>query len=344
MFVTMTKLGRPSVWDQHADTMTRMYEDGGLSRGEIARHFGTSVQTVTRVLTRQGIVFEDRARNPNAGRTPEQQAKINAKISAAKTGVPLGPRTQPQERECENCHQPYEYRPGQSGERFCSRQCRTDYLVAQNKAGALAEYELEPRRCLCGEAIPYEYRHTRQFCSPACRSKYGAKREKEPDKYVTFDCLNCGKKVTRRKKYGSGASKYCSNECSAKHNRVRQHIVLSENDIVLDSAWEALFWGLCRFVKLPVERADRSRAVPVGDSGWYCPDFYLPLNGLYVETKGFEDDDDRARYAAWRQHRGYLLALNRTGFERILLSLGADPLHEQLWRMMLAQEAGDGTG
>ena len=204
--------------------------------------------------------------------------------------------------------------------------------------GGLLDYpdsERPPDRCPCGvlTGVP-----TVQFCSPEHRLEYGGRRQPDPDNYVTFTCLNCGKEVTKRKKLNY--HKYCSNECAAKHTRKKQHIVV-EDAIVLDSGYEALFFGLCRFVKLPVERADRSQAVPVGADGWYCPDFYLPLTQLWIETKGFEDDDDRARYAAWRQHHGHLLALNRMGFERILLSLGADPLHEQLWRMMLAQEAGE---
>jgi hypothetical protein len=307
----MTKLGRPSVWDQHGKEMQRLYEDAQQSRGEIARHFGTSVQSVTRVLQRRGVVFEDRPRDPNAGRTPERQAEINAKVSAAKLGVPLGPRKPVEHRTCESCHQPYEYHKGRTGERFCSKQCRTDFLVAQNKAGAEAEYELEPRRCPCGAAIPFEYRHTRQFCSPEHRSHYGAKRQKEEDKYITFNCLNCDVEVTRRKKYGSGASKYCSNECSAKHNKVRKFYALDEFEYVFESGFEMLFFSLCLFWKIPVERADRSQAISFGINGWYCPDFWLPTLELWVEVKGFEDDDDRARYEAWRQAGRRLTVLGR---------------------------------
>ena len=325
----MTKLGRPSVWDQHGEEMRRLYE-AGQSRGEIARHFGTSVQSVTRVLLRRGVVFEDRPRDPNAGRTAEQQAAINAKGSAAKLGVPLGPRKPVEHRVCENCHQPYEYHKGRAGERFCSTQCRTDFLVAQNKAGAQAEYELEPRRCPCGTAIPFEYRHTRQFCSPEHRRHYGAKRQPEPDKYITFNCLNCGKEVTRYKKYGSGASKYCSNECSAKHNRVRKFYAVEDLDIIFESGYECLFWSLCTFLKIPVERADRSQAVQVGEDGWYCPDFYLPESKLYVEVKGYEDDDDRDRCAAWRASGRQLAVLRREELDVLRACSTAQALTGQL--------------
>jgi transposase len=325
----MTKIGRPSVWDQHQDEMARMYWEGS-SRGEIAKHFGTSVQTVTRVLIKAGTEFADRPRNPNAGRTPEAQAAINAKVSAAKKGVPLGPRKPAETRECEHCHAGYEYHRGRTGERFCSRQCRTDFLVAQGLAGAQAEYELEPRRCRCGTAIPFEYRHTRQFCSPECRRHYGTKRQKEANKRVTFNCLNCGGKVTKlRTQMGYG--KYCSNECAAKHTKKKQHILV-EDAVVLDSPYEALFWGLCSLFKLQVERADRSQAVPIGD-GWYCPDFWLPTVDLYVETKGYENEDDRARYAAWRTSGRPLLVLGRENLISLLRDLPTHGLEQELRRV-----------
>ena len=230
---------------------------------------------------------------------------------------------------------------------YCTKACSNTATAARRAESVRAAKRYQPPVCPCGKEVQpppgqqYIYREQKKYCSAECREKYGAKRQPDPANSVTFNCLNCGKEVTRYKKYGKGHNKYCSNACSAQHNKTRKFYAVEDLDIVFESGYECLFWSLCMFVKLPVERADRSWAVPVGDGGWYCPDFYLPLIKLWVETKGFEDDDDRARYAAWRQHRGHLLALNRTGFERILLSLGADSLHEQLWRMMLAQEAGD---
>src|SRR5690606_15039931 len=106
----MTKpIGRPSTWDQHADEMIRLYEDEKKSRGEIARQYGTSVQTVTRVLSRHGVVFEDRQGNANAKRTPEQQAAINAKISASKKGQTYAKKPR-ERRTCAECGKEVVYR------------------------------------------------------------------------------------------------------------------------------------------------------------------------------------------------------------------------------------------
>lgn len=293
--------------------MQQMYEQERLSRGEIARVLGTSVQSVTRVLTRRGVAFDDRPALTRALRTPEEQAAVNEKISAARKGKGTGPRKPIEIRTCENrsCGKEFEYHAGQTGERFCSRACRNEYASFVNKEAAKDAYELDPRRCPCGTAIPFEYRHTRQFCSPGHRREYQAKRQKDPDNYITFNCLNpaCGKEVVRLKKY-SQYQKYCSNECAAKHTRIKQHIVV-DDAVVLDSGYEALFWGLCSLFKIPVERADRGLAVPVNGDGWYCPDFWLPGPGLWVEVKGFEDDDDRARYAAWRTSGRELAVLSR---------------------------------
>jgi hypothetical protein len=326
----MANVGRPSVWDEHAPEMQRMYEDDKLSRGEVARRFGTSVQTVTRVLERHGVVFEDRPGNPNAGRSPERQAEINAKISAAKTGVPLGERAPAESRTCEECGQEYEYRPGRAGERFCSRKCRTDFQVKLNQEEARADYDQHPKLCPCGGAIPYEYRHTRQFCSPEHRKEYQSYRVPDPANYVTFDCLNCGKTVTRLKNYGGNlVQKYCSNECSAKHNRTKQHIVV-EDAMVLDSPYEALFYGLMRLWKIPAERADRSHAQDVNGSGWYCPDFYLPGLDIWVEVKGFEDDNHRARYAGWRMSGRKLTVLRREELHTLMTRANGNVVAEQI--------------
>jgi hypothetical protein len=309
----MTNLGRPSVWDQHGEQMERMYREDRLSRGEIARYFETSVQTVTRVLTRRGVPFEGRMASAPVTRTPDEQAVINERISAARKGKGTGLRKRLEIRNCENkaCGKEFEYHAGQTGERFCSRACRNEYAAFINRAAAKDAYELDPKRCPCGDPIPFEYRHTRQFCSIDCRLQYQPKRQKDPTNYVTFNCLNCGAEVTRPKNYGGNTvQKYCSNECSAKHNRTKQHIVV-EDAVVLDSPYEAFFYGLMRLWKIQVERADRSLAVAVGGNGWYCPDFYLPELDIWVETKGVAGPEDPPRWAAWREGGRRLALLGR---------------------------------
>lgn len=312
--------------------MQRMYEQEHLSRGEIARVIGTSVQSVTRVLTRRGVAFDDRPALTKRLRTAEEQAAINLKVSAARAGKGTGPRSPVEKRTCENrsCGKEFEYHAGQTGERFCSRTCRNEYASFVNKEAAKDAYELDPKRCPCSAAIPFDYRHTRQFCSPEHRREYQAKRQKDPENWVTFNCLNCGTEVTRPKNYGgSMVQKYCSNECSAKHNRTKQHIVI-EDAMVLDSPYEALFYGLLRLWKIPVERADRSRAISVNGSGWYCPDFYLPDMDIWVEIKGFEEEDHRLRYAAWRMFGRKLAVLRRLELHSLRTCLTRDGAVEHL--------------
>jgi len=68
-------------------------------------------------------------------------------------------------------------------------------------------------------------------------------------------------------------------------------------------------------------------AVQVYDDGWYCPDFYLPDEQTWVEIKGFEDDDDRIRYEAWRKAGAgrKLVVLGRDELEQIRLTNGVSP-------------------
>lgn len=89
-------------------------------------------------------------------------------------------------------------------------------------------------------------------------------------------------------------------------------IVIKDDGVTLESPDEALFYGLLRLLKVPVERT--THLWPEGRSdGKYqwCPDFYLTGKDLWVEVKGSEDDDDRARCVAWRAAGHRLAVLHR---------------------------------
>lgn len=88
-------------------------------------------------------------------------------------------------------------------------------------------------------------------------------------------------------------------------------VIVVEDAIVLDSPYEAFFYGLMRLWKIPCERADRALAVAVGGNGWYCPDFYLPELGIWVETKGVAGPEDPPRWAEWRGMGRRLALLGR---------------------------------
>lgn len=174
--------------------------------------------------------------------------------------------------------------------------------------GRSRRIERETRACAnpaCSATFEVPVTSRQRFCGMTCARSISNKERWAGKRQMTT--CPCGKEF-----YSPYAKKYCSNECSAKHTRTKQHIVV-EDAIVLDSGFEALFWGLCSLWKLPVERADRNKAVEVGDNGWYCPDFYLPTMNIWVEVKGYEDDDDRARYAAWAAQGEHLTVLDRNG-------------------------------
>lgn len=241
------------------------------------------------------------------------------------------------ERPCENpsCGRSFASKTNPDGTpakgypaRFCSRACARAVgnreIVQDRKVSTTGGYGSHAdlreawdtsaaSMCPCGGRIPYELRHQRKYCSPECRKEYGnSGRIADPTKRVTFACERCGTEVTRYKGYGSGALRFCSNECSARSNTQRRVCV---DDVVLDSGWEALVWGLCALRKVPIERFDRRGCVEVGD-GWYGPDFVMA--GYYVEVKGLEDDDDRERYAAWRAAGNPLVVVDRERLEALV--------------------------
>lgn len=337
--------GRPPVWEQHRAEMVRLYGEG-MSRRQIARQLGTSLQTVTRQLlaaTKQAEHAEAMAAakqvehsgpGTRTSATPERQAEINARISAARTGKGTGPRVARSTLTCQRngCEVQFEGFAGRPGSKFCSTRCSTAHNAEIKRAATRAAYEADPRRCPCGTAIDYEHRASRQFCSVEHQKQYQPKRQADPANSRTFTCQNpaCGKEVTRHNSYGRGAAKFCSIACSNKVTKVKRHYVLRDSDVVLDSGWEALFWGLCMFLKVAVERVDRQTVVELGPKSHYAPDFWLPAVGVWVEVKGLEDDGDAARWAAWREQRGPLVIVEREVLDGLRRSPTADGFEESL--------------
>jgi transposase len=160
----------------------------------------------------------------------------------------------------------------------------------------------------CREAVTSP---DRKYHSEECRHKNQIRRQPDPSNSITFDCEGCGKVVTRYRKYGSGASRFCSRECSAKSNTNR---LISVDSITLDSGWEALVWGLTKLLKVPISRFDRSDCIPL-DNGWYGPDFLI--DGIPVEVKGRETENSRDRYAAWRATGHKLVVVDKPLLDRL---------------------------
>ena len=191
------------------------------------------------------------------------------------------------------------------GRHFCSRSCARQVENAERSIQKQQEwYDSEKSLCACGaNRIPYPVRHTTKYCSPACRGKYGKKKQPKPENHVTFTCQNCQAEVTRPRSWGKGYFKYCSNECARRHTKTRRFYGIEGLDVVFESSWEALFWGLCGFRKLPIERYDREQGVEWQEGAWYAPDFWLPTLDLAVEIKGQPDEDDDEKWTAFRTTR-----------------------------------------
>lgn len=264
-------MAAPSKKNKHFDEVVRLHFEEGMTLRAIGASINVHEVTLSKWLKSEGL-------------TPRQSGYTqNQVIRAAKAGETKEART------CRHCGMEFEdyvYR----NRAFCSRECTNEWQRENATEGRFQRW------CPCGKEIeknPYQNKH----CSPDCRKKYGKKKQADPENYATFNCLNCDTEVTRYKKLGM--HKYCSNACAQRHTRKKQHIVV-DDAVVLDSSYEALFWSLCAFLKIPVERFDREQCIELPNGHHYGPDFYLPQQELYVETKGFEDEDDRQRYAAWQ--------------------------------------------
>jgi hypothetical protein len=324
-------MSRTSKKTQYIDEVKRLYIENLKSLSEISQLLGPSVQTLSRWLGEEGIELAARPRNPNAGRSEAEQQEINERIAVRQrerieSGGHHGGRPRSIERETRECENPacsatFEV-PVNSPQRFCGMTCARSVT---NK-----EIWAEKRQmttCPCGEMFYSPY--PKKYCSDECRDVYGLKRQADPAKYMTFTCLNCQEEVTIRRSYAS-AKKYCSNECAAKHTKTRKFYAIEDLDVIFESGFECLFWGICSIWKIPVERADRSKAQDVNGSGWYCPDFYLPGLDIWVEVKGFEDEDDRMRYSAWRWPGRKLAVLRREELHVLMTRANDSEVREQL--------------
>lgn len=222
------------------------------------------------------------------------------------------PKAQTLHKTCERCGTGFTVpnKVNYREKRFCTRACSNAATAEKRAATLRGKQGYRPPICPCGKEVTakrkYVYAKDKKYCSPECRAKYGKKRQADPANYVTFACQNCGEETIRRK--GLGYHKYCSNECAAKHTKIKKHIVV-DDAIVLDSSYEALFWGLCCVLKIPIERYDRSQAVEWSPGHWYAPDFWLPTVGTAVELKGYHGREDAEKWCAFRNERGPLCVM-----------------------------------
>lgn len=287
----------PNKKNKHIQDVIRLHFDEGMTLRAIGESLGIHEVTLSKWLRSEGL-------SPN-----QRGYKQNQTVRAAKA------EETKEERACRRCgvvFEDYAYR----NRAFCSRECTNEWQ-RENATGTRFR-----RWCPCGKEIennPYQNKH----CSPECRVQHGKKKQANPANYVTFNCQNCDKSVTRYKSYGKGHNKYCSNACANKHTKVKKHYGVEGLEIVFDSSYEVLFWGLCTFLKVPVERFEREHGVEWREGAWYAPDFYLPTLNMAVEMKGAQDEEDAERWdtfcAKGAMHLRVLLQQDLT----VLIGLGS---------------------
>lgn len=217
-------------------------------------------------------------------------------------------------RKCEGCDTVFAVPSTYKAKRYCSRACSNRATVDRRAASHKALGKYQPPICPCGQLVAppdsqtHVYASQKKYCSPECRSTYQGKRQRDPEKWVTKVCRTCTKEFEFRVN-SKNAGYFCSNECAAKHTKVKKYYVLRDSDVVLDSSWEGLFYCLLVFLKIPVARIDRSTAIEWQPGHWYAPDFQV--DQIAVEVKGLEDDEDPDKWIAWRNQVGPLVIVDR---------------------------------
>jgi hypothetical protein len=113
-------------------------------------------------------------------------------------------------------------------------------------------------------------------------------------------------------------------------------VTVARDAVALDSPMEALFYGLCCFHEIPVERVMLSAAgEPGGPLWWYWPGFRIAVPGskaaLWVEiSDGQNDSALRPCRAAWRQSGHRLAVLYREELHVLMTRANSHVVMEQL--------------
>ena len=84
------------------------------------------------------------------------------------------------------------------------------------------------------------------------------------------------------------------------HMQFRHQRIFRYKGYVLQSTWEYLYARFLDREGIPWERASKAfKYFYEGKERLYHPDFYLPDKDLFIEIKGVETDQDRAKWAAF---------------------------------------------
>jgi len=98
---------------------------------------------------------------------------------------------------------------------------------------------------------------------------------------------------------------------SSNRGRVKQ---IEIDGLKLHGSWEVLFYTWAKNTGLMPEKCMKSFSYEWNGTRSYYPDFYIPSLSLYVEIKGYETEQDRAK---WNHFPEKLIVLKKKEIEQI---------------------------
>lgn len=104
---------------------------------------------------------------------------------------------------------------------------------------------------------------------------------------------------------------YLESYTSSNRGRVKQ---IEIDNLKLHGNWEVEFYTWAKNVGLNPERCMKSFPYEWNGTRAYYPDFYIPSLSLYVEIKGYETEQDRAK---WQHFPEKLIVLKKKEIEQI---------------------------
>ena len=192
------------------------------------------------------------------------------------------------ELTCHHCNKTYFKPPSKAkGSRFCSRICANTFFAHQ------AKVPREERECsYCKSKFTVSKNKKQEFCSKKCAVEKSKKTRGD------LKCEYCKKEFTRPE---GRETKFCSKECHS----ISQSAGLIElpscgrkgyrrdlsKDNFFKSSLEADYARYCEEKNINYIYEHKTFLVEIGKSKKaYTPDFYLPDQDLYIETKAIRRD------------------------------------------------------
>jgi hypothetical protein len=168
---------------------------------------------------------------------------------------------------------------------YCNKECKN-----------LNSYKNHER--LCPENNLRVYKNGMLGKKGANQYTYGAKMNKETKEkisnFMKQQVWDDSKRIKHSEVMKNTVNKYPESYTSSNRGRTKQIII---DGIKLQGNWELEFYLYCKKNNILIKRNELGFEYFWKGKRTYFPDFYLPVQNIFVEVKGYETERDLAKWS-----------------------------------------------